>query len=69
MAPVDSDTRPLLLTHSKFYLWSTQLADRGLNKLEKKHVKLTKDGVKVEVKGVSEEEYAARQQEYVQKQP
>ncbi|KAF2478054.1 uncharacterized protein BDR25DRAFT_299773 [Lindgomyces ingoldianus] len=46
----------------QIYLWSNQLADRGVRKMEKKNVVFSKDGMKVGVKEVRTEDYADRTQ-------
>ncbi|ORY00609.1 hypothetical protein BCR34DRAFT_494489 [Clohesyomyces aquaticus] len=46
----------------QIYLWSNQLADRGVRKMEKKNVVFSKDGMKVGVKEVRPEDYADRTQ-------
>lgn len=48
----------------QIYIYSNELAERGLRKMEKKHVVLTKDGAKVEVKEVSAEAYKDKTQRY-----
>ncbi|KAF2106293.1 hypothetical protein BDV96DRAFT_336012 [Lophiotrema nucula] len=44
------------------YLYSNQLADRGVRKMEKKNVVFTKDGMKVGVKEIKAEDYADKTQ-------
>lgn len=44
------------------FLYSNELAERGVKKMEKKNVVFTKDGAKVGVKEVSAEEYADKTQ-------
>jgi hypothetical protein len=52
-----------LLTHiSQIFLYSNELAERGVKKMEKKNVVFTKDGAKVGVKEVSTENYADKTQ-------
>ncbi|KAH6643840.1 hypothetical protein C7974DRAFT_407553 [Boeremia exigua] len=46
----------------QIYLYSNQLAERGVRKMEKKNVVFTKDGARVGVKEVSAEQYADRTQ-------
>ena len=46
----------------QIYLYSNELAERGVRKMEKKNVVLTKDGAKVGVKEVSAEDYADKTQ-------
>ncbi|KAF2195343.1 hypothetical protein K469DRAFT_722590 [Zopfia rhizophila CBS 207.26] len=46
----------------QIYLYSNQLADRGVRRMEKKNVVFTKDGMKVGVKEVKSEDYADRTQ-------
>ncbi|KAF2200459.1 hypothetical protein GQ43DRAFT_441541 [Delitschia confertaspora ATCC 74209] len=46
----------------QIYLYTNELADRGLNKMERKNVVLTKDGMKVGVKEIRNEEYTDRTQ-------
>ncbi|KAH7354569.1 hypothetical protein BKA66DRAFT_430471 [Pyrenochaeta sp. MPI-SDFR-AT-0127] len=46
----------------QIFLYSNQLAERGVKKMEKKNVVFTKDGAKVGVKEVSAEAYAEKQQ-------
>jgi hypothetical protein len=48
-------------TH-KIFLYTNELAERGVHKLEKKNVVFTKDGAKVGVKEVSAEKYADKTQ-------
>ncbi|KAF1916323.1 hypothetical protein BDU57DRAFT_496841 [Ampelomyces quisqualis] len=43
-------------------LYTNELAERGLHKLEKKNVVFTKDGAKVGVKEISAEKYADQTQ-------
>jgi hypothetical protein len=46
----------------QIYLWSNELTERGVHKLEKKNVVFTKDGAKVGVKEMNTEDYADRTQ-------
>ncbi|KAK3207699.1 hypothetical protein GRF29_96g74786 [Pseudopithomyces chartarum] len=46
----------------QIYLYSNELAERGVRKMEKKNVVFTKDGAKVAVKEVKTEDYADRTQ-------
>ncbi|KAF9694869.1 hypothetical protein EKO04_006711 [Ascochyta lentis] len=46
----------------QIYLYSNELAERGVRKMEKKNVVFTKDGAKVGVKEVSAEQYADKTQ-------
>ncbi|KAF2994264.1 hypothetical protein E8E13_002175 [Curvularia kusanoi] len=46
----------------QIYLYSNQLAERGVRKMEKKNVVFTKDGARVGVKEVSAEQAADRTQ-------
>ncbi|KAL5118489.1 hypothetical protein ACEQ8H_003665 [Pleosporales sp. CAS-2024a] len=46
----------------QIFLYTNELAERGVNKLEKKHVVFTKDGAKVGVKEMSAEKYADKTQ-------
>ncbi|KAF2028698.1 hypothetical protein EK21DRAFT_113554 [Setomelanomma holmii] len=46
----------------QIFLYTNQLAERGVHKLEKKNVVFTKDGAKVGVKEISVEDYADRTQ-------
>ncbi|KAJ4349097.1 hypothetical protein N0V95_004878 [Ascochyta clinopodiicola] len=46
----------------QIYLYSNQLAERGVRKMEKKNVVFSKDGARVGVKEVSAEEYADKTQ-------
>ncbi|KAJ4346341.1 uncharacterized protein N0V89_010270 [Didymosphaeria variabile] len=46
----------------QIYLYSNELAERGVRKMEKKNVVFTKDGAKVAVKEVRDEDYADRTQ-------
>jgi hypothetical protein len=46
----------------QIFLYSSELAERGVNKLEKKNVVFTKDGAKVGVKELSAETYADKTQ-------
>lgn len=59
--------KPVVLTgiDGQIYLWSNQLAARGVHKMEKKNVVFTKDGMKVGVKEVRPEEYQDKTQRYV----
>lgn len=49
-------------TCAQVYLYSNELAERGVRKMEKKNVVFTKDGAKVGVKEVRTEDYADRTQ-------
>ena len=51
-----------LTLSTKIYLYSNELAERGVRKMEKKNVVFTKDGAKVGVKEVSAEQYADKTQ-------
>lgn len=44
------------------YVYSNQLADRGVRKMEKKNIVFTKDGAKVGVKELNAEAYADKTQ-------
>lgn len=59
-------TVPLLqlLTHehAQIFLYTNELAERGVHKLEKKNVVFTKDGARVGVKEMSAEKYKDRTQ-------
>ncbi|KAF1963616.1 hypothetical protein CC80DRAFT_379193, partial [Byssothecium circinans] len=46
----------------QIYVYSNELAERGVRKMEKKNVVFTKDGAKVAVKEVKAEDYADRTQ-------
>ncbi|KAF1967546.1 hypothetical protein BU23DRAFT_516215 [Bimuria novae-zelandiae CBS 107.79] len=46
----------------QIYLYSNELAERGVRKMEKKNVIFTKDGAKVAVKEVKAEDYTDRTQ-------
>ncbi|KAG9201485.1 hypothetical protein G6514_005683 [Epicoccum nigrum] len=46
----------------QIYLYSEQLAERGVRKMEKKNVVFTKDGARVGVKELSAEQAADRTQ-------
>ncbi|OAL44942.1 hypothetical protein IQ07DRAFT_648710 [Pyrenochaeta sp. DS3sAY3a] len=46
----------------QIFLYSNELAERGVKKMEKKNVIFTKDGAKVGVKEVSAEAYADKTQ-------
>ncbi|KZM25356.1 uncharacterized protein EKO05_0000640 [Ascochyta rabiei] len=46
----------------QIYLYSNELAERGVRKMEKKNVVFTKDGARVGVKEVSAEQYADKTQ-------
>ena len=46
----------------QIYLYSNQLAERGVKKMEKKNVVFTKDGAKVGVKEVTAESYTDKTQ-------
>ena len=46
----------------QIYLYTNELAERGVHKLEKKNVVFTKDGARVGVKEMSAEKYADRTQ-------
>lgn len=47
------------------YVFSNELADRGVKKMEKKNIFIGKDGAKVGVKEVRTEDYEDRTQKYV----
>jgi hypothetical protein len=47
---------------SQVYLYTNELSERGVNKLEKKNVVFTKDGMRVGVKEMSAERYADKTQ-------
>lgn len=49
----------------QIYLYTNQLADRGIHKMEKKNIVFTKDGARVGVKEMRAEDYADRTQRYV----
>jgi len=53
-----------LLSHAplQIFLYSNELAERGVKKMEKKNVVFTKDGAKVGVKEVNAEDYADKTQ-------
>ncbi|KAJ4383148.1 hypothetical protein N0V86_001190 [Didymella sp. IMI 355093] len=46
----------------QIYLYSNELAERGVRKMEKKNVVFTNEGLKVGVKEVSAEQYADKTQ-------
>ncbi|KAI4941981.1 hypothetical protein J4E91_010368 [Alternaria rosae] len=46
----------------QIFLYSNELAERGVKKMEKKNVVFTKDGAKVGVKEVNTEDYADKTQ-------
>ncbi|KAH7081914.1 hypothetical protein BKA63DRAFT_562446 [Paraphoma chrysanthemicola] len=46
----------------QIFLYTNELAERGVHKLEKKNVVFTKDGAKVGVKEISAEKYADKTQ-------
>lgn len=46
----------------QIFLYSNELAERGVKKMEKKNVVFTKDGARVGVKEVTAEEYADKTQ-------
>ncbi|KAF2735419.1 hypothetical protein EJ04DRAFT_511822 [Polyplosphaeria fusca] len=46
----------------QIYLYTNELSERGVHKLEKKNVVFTKDGMKVGVKEMSAEKYADKTQ-------
>ncbi|KAF2687790.1 hypothetical protein K458DRAFT_294655 [Lentithecium fluviatile CBS 122367] len=46
----------------QIYLYTNELTDRGIHKLEKKNVVFTKDGAKVGVKELKAEDYADKTQ-------
>jgi hypothetical protein len=50
------------LTSYQIFLYTNELAERGVHKLEKKNVVFTKDGAKVGVKEMSAEKYADKTQ-------
>jgi hypothetical protein len=50
------------LTWTQVYMYSNELAERGVRKMEKKNVVFTKDGAKVGVREVSAEEATDRTQ-------
>jgi hypothetical protein len=54
----------LILTYAivQIFLYTNELAERGVHKLEKKNVVFTKDGAKVGVKEISAEKYADKTQ-------
>jgi hypothetical protein len=54
----------LLLTYTivQIFVYTNELAERGVHKLEKKNVVFTKDGAKVGVKEMSAENYADKTQ-------
>jgi hypothetical protein len=49
-------------SYLQIFLYTNELAERGVHKLEKKNVVFTKDGAKVGVKEVSAESYADKTQ-------
>jgi hypothetical protein len=51
-----------LLESQQIFLYTNELAERGVHKLEKKNVVFTKDGAKVGVKEISAEKYADKTQ-------
>ncbi|KAJ4319064.1 hypothetical protein N0V94_004116 [Neodidymelliopsis sp. IMI 364377] len=57
-----SNLIPLVVLFLVIYLYTNELADRGVRKMEKKNVVFTKDGAKVGVKEVSAEQYADKTQ-------
>ncbi|KAF4301421.1 hypothetical protein GTA08_BOTSDO10606 [Botryosphaeria dothidea] len=46
----------------QIYLYTNELADKGVKKMEKKNIVFSKDGMKVGVKEVRDEDYADRTQ-------
>lgn len=46
----------------QIYLYTNQLADRGIHKMEKKNIVFTKDGARVGVKEMRAEDYADKTQ-------
>jgi hypothetical protein len=44
------------------YIFSNELAERGIHKMEKKNIHVTKDGMKVGVKEVKPEDYEDKTQ-------
>lgn len=50
------------MCQSQIYLYTNQLAERGVRKMEKKNVVFTKDGAKVGVKELRAEDYADKTQ-------
>jgi hypothetical protein len=57
-----SPPRTAPLTWTQVYMYSNELAERGVRKMEKKNVVFTKDGAKVGVREVSAEEATDRTQ-------
>jgi hypothetical protein len=51
-----------VLTMRQIYIYTEQLAERGVKKMEKKNVVFTKDGARVGVKEIRAEDYADRTQ-------
>ena len=51
-----------LTPNAQIYLYSNELAERGVRKMEKKNVVFTKDGARVGVKELSAEQAADRTQ-------
>jgi hypothetical protein len=61
--PVRSTRMRMVLTPIlQIYLYSSELAERGVRKMEKKNVVFGPDGMKVGVKEVSAEDYADKTQ-------
>lgn len=56
-----SECRPLTLS-PQIFLYSNELAERGVKKMEKKNVVFTKDGARVGVKEISTESYTDKTQ-------
>ena len=50
----------------QIYIWSNEMTDRGMKKLEKKNMSFTKDGgLKVGVKERTNEQYEDKTQRYI----
>jgi hypothetical protein len=60
--PTRTPARQHTNSGAQIYLYTNELADRGVRKMEKKNVVFTKDGAKVGVKEVSAEQYADKTQ-------
>ena len=61
-APTPTPITPTFTNLPQIYLYSEQLAERGVRKMEKKNVVFTKDGARVGVKELSAEQAADRTQ-------
>lgn len=58
----DSSPSQLIRDCAQIFLYTNELAERGVHKLEKKNVVFTKDGARVGVKEMSAEKYKDRTQ-------